>query len=339
MNRDARLWTAPAVVVVAFVAVMLLGLVRPSLHTTMFTIGLYALIALPLGLIYGQGGTISLAQGSFAALGAYTSAILTTRYGLPPALSVIPAILLPAVLAFAIARPILRLPELSLALVTLSLGTVIAVGLQRGGDFTGSYVGLSGAPPLPIVGKNPVLVAIAIWTAVLLVVVMYSHFVRSARGRALNAIRVDRLLAEAMGVNVPLDLATLFAAAAGIAGLAGWFYVHSIGYIAPDSLNAETSANILFMVVLGGRRAVLGPILGAAFFTFANDFLPGAETHGLFFGTILVLILLLSPDGILSPQAMRAMRRLVGRGRATAASPAPASATPAPIPDAKEAAL
>jgi len=56
---------------------------------------------------------------------------------------------------------------------------VIAVGLQRGGDFTGSYVGLSGAPPLPIVGKDPVLVAIALWTAVLLVVVMYSHFERT----------------------------------------------------------------------------------------------------------------------------------------------------------------
>jgi branched-chain amino acid transport system permease protein len=212
-----------------------------------------------------------------------------------------------------IARPILRLPELSLALVTLSLGTVVAVGLQRGGDFTGSYVGLSGAPPLPLVGKDPVAVAIALWTVVLLVVVMYSHFVRSARGRALNAIRVDRLLAESMGVNVPFDLATLFAVAAGIAGLAGWFYVHSIGYIAPDSLNVETSANILFMVVLGGRRAVLGPILGAAFFTFANDFLPGAETHGLFFGTILVLILLLSPDGILSPQALRKLRKLFTR--------------------------
>jgi len=57
MSKDARLWAAPAVVVAAFALVMLLGLVRPSLHTTMFTIGLYALIALPLGLIYGQGGT------------------------------------------------------------------------------------------------------------------------------------------------------------------------------------------------------------------------------------------------------------------------------------------
>lgn len=314
MSKDARLWTAPAVIVVGFCVVMLLGLARPSLHTTMFTIGLYALIALPLGLIYGQGGTISLAQGSFAALGAYTSAILCTRYGLPPALSVIPAVLLPACLAFAIARPILRLPELSLALVTLSLGTVIAVGLQRGGSFTGSFVGLSGAPPLPLVGNDPVWVALALWTVVLVVVIMYSHFVRSARGRALNAIRVDRLLAESMGVNVPFDLSMMFAVAAGIAGLAGWFYVHSLGYIAPDSLNVETSANILFMVVLGGRRAVLGPVLGAAFFTLANDFLPGAETHGLFFGTLLVLILLLSPDGILSPQAMRALRRIFSRG-------------------------
>lgn len=318
--KAAKLWTAPAVVLAVFVLVMLLGILRPSLHTTMFTIGLYALIAVPLGLIYGQGGTISLAQGSFAALGAYASAILTTRYGVPPALSVIPAILLPAIVAFAIARPILRLPELSLALVTLSLGTVIAVGLQRGGEFTGSYVGLSGAPPLPLVGKDPVLVAIALWSVLLLVVILYSHFVHSARGRALNAVRVDRLLAEAMGVNVPLYLATLFAIAAGIAGLAGWFYVHFIGYIAPDSLSVETSAHILFMVVLGGRRSVLGPILGAAFFTFANDFLPGAETHGLFFGTILVLILLASPDGILSPQALRAIRRFFARKRPAAAT-------------------
>lgn len=310
MSKSAKIWIAPVVLLGAFAAVMLLGLVQPSLYTTMFTIGLYALIALPLGLIYGQGGTISLAQGSFAALGAYTSAILTTRYGIAPALSVIPAIVLPACIAFAIARPILRLPELSLALVTLSLGTVIDVGLQRGGNFTGSYVGLSGVPPLPIVGENPVLVAIALWTVVLLVVIMYSHLVYSTRGRTLNAIRVDRLLAEAMGVNVPFDLATLFAVAAGVAGLAGWFYVHTIGYIAPDSLGVAASADILFMVVLGGRRAILGPILGAAFFTFANDFLPGAETHGLFFGTILVLILLLSPDGILSPQAMRTLRKI-----------------------------
>lgn len=316
--KNGGAWTASVVVVLAAIAMMLLGLVRPSMYTTMITIGMYALIALPLGLVYGQGGTISLAQGSFAALGAYTSAILTTRYGLSPVVSWLPAMLLPGIFAFVIARPILRLPELSLALVTLSLGTVVAVGLQRGGDFTGSFVGLSGAPPLPVVGRDPLWAAIGLWLIVTAVVVMYSHFVRSARGRALNAIRVDRTLAESMGIQVATDLSVLFAAAAAIAGLAGWFYVHFLGYIAPDSLGSETSAYILFMVVLGGRRAVLGPILGAAFFTFANDFLPGTQTHGLFFGTILVIILMLSPDGILSPQTRRIVARVLGRRSTTA---------------------
>jgi branched-chain amino acid transport system permease protein len=319
MNR-AKTWGPAAALAVVFAAVMMLGAIRPSLHTTMITIGIYAMIALPLGLIYGQGGTISLAQASFAALGGYATAILTTRYGVSPFVSVVPSMLIPAIVAFAIARPILRLPELSLALVTLAFGTVVAVGLQRGGDFTGSFVGLSGAPPLPWIGKDPVRFAFALWAVVLGIVVCYSHFKHSARGRALNAIRVDRLLAESVGVDVPFDLAVLFAMAAGIAGLGGWFYVHFIGYIAPDSLGTDASAHILFMVVLGGRKAVLGPILGAAFFTFANDFLPGTETQGLFFGIILVLILLLAPDGILSPQIARAVRRL---GRGVRPPPAP----------------
>lgn len=310
--KSKQPWISAAIVVVAFAVAMACGLARPSLYTTMITIGVYALIALPLGLIYGQGGTISLAQGSFAALGAYTSAILTVRYGVSPLVSWMASMLIPAVFAFIIARPILRLPELSLALVTLSLGTVVAVALQRGGDFTGSYVGLSGVPPLPLVGRDPLWAACALWLLIVVAVVLYGHFVGSARGRGLNAIRVDRTLAESMGIGVATELSVLFAVAAAIAGLAGWFYVHFIGYIAPDSLGSETSAYILFMVVLGGRRAVLGPILGAAFFTFANDFLPGTETHGLFFGTLLVLILMLSPDGILSPKARRLAGRLFG---------------------------
>jgi branched-chain amino acid transport system permease protein len=319
--KSARPWSGAAIVVLAFAAAMLLGLVRPSLYTTMITIGIYALIALPLGLIYGQGGTISLAQGSFAALGAYASAILTVRYGASPLVSWVASMLIPAAFAFVIARPILRLPELSLALVTLSLGTVVAVALQRGGDFTGSFVGISGVPPLPLVGRDPLSAAIALWLVITIVVLMYGYFVASARGRGLNAIRVDRTLAEAMGISVARDLSVLFAVAAAIAGFAGWFYVHFIGYIAPDSLGSETSAYILFMVVLGGRRAVLGPILGAAFFTFANDFLPGAETHGLFFGTLLILILMLSPDGILSPQARRLLARVFRARPHTAREP------------------
>ena len=301
---------APAIILAVVIAVLTIsGLFRPSLYSTGITIGIYSLMALPLGLLYGQGGTISLAQGAFAAVGAYTTAILNTRFGLSPWLTLLPSIALPALLAFVIARPILRLPELSLALVTLSLGTVVEVALQRGGDVTGSYVGLSGIAPLPVVQKSPILDNLAIWGIILVVVILYSQFKVSARGRALNAIRVDRLLAEAMGVRVAWDLAALFALVAGVAGLAGWFYAHYIGYVAPDSLSVALSANILFMVVVGGRKAVLGPIVGAAFFTFASDWLPGTETQGLIFGTILIFVLMLSPDGLLSPPVLRRFAR------------------------------
>lgn len=316
-----RHWSlANAGILVVGIALLTLGgQLQSSLYTTSVTIGIYALIALPLGLLYGQGGTISIAQGAFAALGAYTTAICTTRYGLSPLLTIVPAMIVPAVLAFIIARPILRLPELSLALVTLSLGTVVQVALERGGDFTNSYVGISGIPLLPFIGTSVEGAHFLIWTLVLVGVVMYSCFVASARGRALNAVRVDRLLAESMGVNVALDLSILFAGAAAVAGLAGWFYAHFIGYIAPESLNVAVSAHILFMVVVGGRKAVLGPIVGAVIFTFSNDLLPGTQIQGLFFGTLLILVLMFCPDGVLS-LSWRRIAAIFGRQEAKEAA-------------------
>jgi branched-chain amino acid transport system permease protein len=286
--------------VVGVMLVTVLAQARPSLYSTSATVGILALIALPLGLMYGQGGTISIAQGTFAAMGGYTSAILAIHFGWSPLTSVFPAILVPAAFAFAIARPILRLPELSLALATLALNTVFLVGVERGGWLTGEYVGLSGIPRLPGIETSRFWSHVAIWLLVLIAVVLYSTFLGTARGRALNTVRVDRILAESMGVSVAMDLAILFAVTAGVAGLAGWFYVHYVGYVAPDSLGIHVSANALFMVVIGGRKTVLGPVVGAAIFILASDFLPGTETQGIFFGAILVLVLLLFPDGLLS---------------------------------------
>jgi branched-chain amino acid transport system permease protein len=300
LTPTAQKWGPAAILVIAVVLLTLGAQFRPSIYSTSVTIGIYALIALPLGLIYGQGGTISLAQGAFAALGGYCTAILSTRYGLSPFATLVPSVLFPALVAFLVARPILRLPELSLALVTLSFGTIVEILLERGGDFTGGYVGLSGVPPLPLAGSQPFAAHLGIWAIVLLAVILYSRFRTTSRGRALRAIRVDRLLAEGMGVNVAFDLSVLFALSAGVAGLAGWYYSHFIGFIAPDSLNVALSANVLFMVVVGGRKLVLGPVLGAAVFVWASDLLPGTEMQGMLFGFMLVVILMFCPDGLLS---------------------------------------
>jgi branched-chain amino acid transport system permease protein len=297
------------ILVVAIACVSLLAEFRSSIYSTSTTVGIFALLALPLGLLYGQGGTVSLAQGAFAAIGAYTTAIATTRYSLSPMLSLTPAVVFPALVAFVIAKPILRLPELSLALVTLSIGTVVEVALQRGGDFTGSFNGINGIPTLPFIGTSRIRSHFVIWTVVVLLVIAYVNFMASLRGRALNAVRTDHLLAESMGVNVALDLSLLFAITAGVAGLGGWFYAHTLGYVAPDSLSIAVSANVLFMVVLGGRKSVLGPIIGVVIFTLASDFLPGTESQGIFFGGILILVLLFSPDGLMTLVPRRLQRR------------------------------
>ena len=316
MTPSLRKWGGTVgVLLLAFAAATVFGQFRGSVYTTSTAIGINVLLALPLGLLYGQGGTVSLAQGAFAAIGGYTSAILSTRYGLPPLLSLAPAVLVPAVIAFVIAKPILRLPELSLALVTLSIGTIVEVALQRGGKFTGSFIGINGIPTLPLIGNSRIGAHIAVWSIVVLLVICYVNFMSSMRGRALNAIRTDHLLAKAMGVNVAFDLALLFAITAGVAGLGGWFYAHTIGYLAPDSLSIALSANVLFMVVVGGRKSVLGPIAGAIFFTLASDLLPGAESQGMFFGALLILVLMFSPDGLLSlvPYALSKRKRPVSR--------------------------
>ncbi|WP_398464839.1 branched-chain amino acid ABC transporter permease [Tardiphaga sp.] len=309
MNDSFKWFGSVGVLILAIAGVSLLAEFRSSIYSTSTTVGIFALLALPLGLLYGQGGTVSLAQGAFAAIGAYTTAIITTRYSLSPMMSLLPAVVLPALVAFIIAKPILRLPELSLALVTLSIGTVVEVALQRGGDFTGSFNGINGIPTLPFVGTSRIRAHFVIWTVVLLLVIAYVNFMSSLRGRALNAVRTDHLLAEAMGVNVALDLSLLFAITAGVAGLGGWFYAHTLGYVAPDSLSIAVSANVLFMVVLGGRKSVLGPIIGAAIFTLASDFLPGTESQGIFFGGILILVLLFSPDGLMTLVPRRWQRR------------------------------
>jgi branched-chain amino acid transport system permease protein len=283
MNGSFKWFGSVGVLIVAIACVSLLAEFRSSVYSTSTTVGIFALLALPLGLLYGQGGTVSLAQGAFAALGAYTTAIITTR-----------------------------LPELSLALVTLSIGTVVEVALQRGGDFTGSFNGVNGIPTLPFVGNSRIRAHFVVWTVVVLLVIAYVNFMSSLRGRALNAVRTDHLLAEAMGVNVALDLSLLFAITAGVAGLGGWFYAHTLGYVAPDSLSIAVSANVLFMVVLGGRKSVLGPIIGAVIFTLASDFLPGTESQGIFFGGILILVLLFSPDGLMTLVPKRWSRRRSG---------------------------
>lgn len=311
VDRAARLRHLPSaalLVVVAVVAIPASG--DSALLATAIVVGIYAAVAVPLGLLFGHGGVLSLAQGSFAAIGGYTAAILSVRTELSPYLTVFLAAAAAILVSALIARPILGLSPLALVIATLALGRIVSEVTANATDLTGGRVGLTGIAPLPGIGFG-LGAYLAIWGLVVVLVFGITNFVSGSRGRSLNAVRHDPILARSVGVAVSRELTAVFVFAAGIAGVAGWFYVHYVSFIAPESLSFTFSTAVLLMVVVGGRRSVLGPVIGAVFYVAARDYLPGGDQlEDVIFGLLLAAVLVCLPGGLASlPGRLRARRR------------------------------
>ena len=281
-------------------------------------LGIYSLLALSVGLSYGQAGVLTMSQGAFASLGAYAAAISTTKFGVPPFVDILPAIAVPALVAFAVARLVTRLSPLATALLTLSIGSVIAIAIRSAEGITGGYMGLAGIPGLgPI--STPAAYAWLAWAMVAATVLFYENLVHSAYGRALNVLRHDHARAMADGVDPPSLISAAFAISAAIAGAAGWLYAHYISFISPESLDTHLSITALLMAVIGGAEFVLGPILGTLVLDSLTRLLPAAELQGCYYGAVLIAILLLARRGLLG-LAQTAIARLRATGNAASES-------------------
>jgi len=296
---------------------------NPAAIDTSVTIATFTIIAISLALSYGLGGMLSFAQATFAAIGAYATAILTTKLGVSPLIGLPVAILVPMILAYLLSRLIVRLSPLALGLATLALSQLIELLLDEGGHFTGGYVGISSIAEL-IPASNWLWLHLLGWGIVAVVLLAAVRLRNSNTGRAIKAVSIDDTLAQGVGIRPVKELTMLFTVSGGIAGLAGWFYAHSRTYLAPTSLSLELSFMVAIAVIVGGRRTLLGPVLGTAMIVILRDVLPGAETHGMFYGAALVVTLLLFPDGILGTDWKAISRRLGGRNAASRVVEAPA---------------
>lgn len=289
----------------------------PVWTDTWVILGVYTLIALSTGISYGQAGILSMSQGAFAAIGGYLAAICGLRFKLPPGIDLILAMLLPALLAYGLARIVTRLSPLATALATLALGTVVEIVLRNWDAVTGGYIGLAGIPSIgPI--DTPVEYCALAWVMIVVTVLLYENLVRSPYGRALNVIRHNRLRADADGVDVPQLLSAAFAFSAAVAGSAGWLYAHYISFISPSSLDTHMSISALLMAVIGGAGYILGPLVGTVFFDILVRLLPAQELQGLFYGGALILILLVAREGVLGLAAR--VLRTIRSARTPAAS-------------------
>lgn len=242
-------------------------------------IGMNSLVVVGLVLLTGYAGLASLGQAAFMGTGAYTAAIVASRFGVDPWLSLLVGILLSVGVAWLIGLVTLRLKGHFLALATLAWGVVITGVLRNWLPVTGGSTGLGGAtghrfPPLSLFGfelRGDRVYFVLVWGAVLLVLWGTHNLMRSRVGRAIQSLRTGSVAAASFGVNVQALKMTTFLLAAGFAGLAGGLYAFRERYVVPSIASLEASIDMLIMAVVGGLTSIWGAVVGAGVFVLLKE--------------------------------------------------------------------
>ena len=303
------------VIVTAVLSLLFLGLpfiIKSNYLLSVFiVIGIYTLVVEGLGLLMGYAGQVSFGQAAFFGIGGYAVAILTTRYHWDTVVALAAAAIIPSVVAFIIGRPTLKLRELYLALATLAFGLLVHIVFNEGRELTGGPSGLTGIPYLSVgefLFNRDIKFYYLVWAFVLLVFLAVRNLDRSRIGRAMRAIRDSELAAEANGINSALLKLQAFVFSAFLAGLAGGLYAYYITFISPSPFGFNMSVQFVLMAVVGGLGTVWGPVLGVGLVVALGEvlrwFIPvimphaGGEYQIVFFGVILVLVMIFKPEGL-----------------------------------------
>ncbi len=284
--------------------VLLLPLVvkNPYYLNVLAFVGLYTLVAVGLTLFIGYAGQISLGHGAFYASGAYVSAILSTRFGLTPWISLPIAVIFTALWAWALGRPILRLRGHYLVMATLGINLVVYLLLVELEDLTGGLSGLPGIPPFCL-GDFCLVTDRAcyyfIWLVALLVVAGALRLEVSRAGRELKAIRASEAAAEALGLSVSRYKVATFVLSAALTALAGGLYAHYLSFISPRTFDIFYSIEVVTMVLVGGMGNIWGAVLGAAFLTPLPQLLDTFQEYkDVVYGLLLMFFLVFEPEGL-----------------------------------------
>jgi branched-chain amino acid transport system permease protein len=272
-------------------------------------IGLSALVAMGLVLLTGVGGLTSFGQAAFCGFGAYTTAVLTTTYGLSPWLTLPLSLIVSGIFAVALGLITVRLSGHYLPLGTIAWGLGLFYLFSKL-EFLGRNDGISAIPPLAILSLkmiSPDAIYFAIWAAVILCAVVTMNLLDSRTGRAIRALRRGHVAAEAFGIQPPRTKLLVFIYAAVLAGLSGWLYAHFQRAVNPTPFGAQAGIEYLFVAVVGGAGYVWGGVLGAAIVVVLKevlqDYLPylfhgEGQLETIVFGMLLVALLQLAPNGV-----------------------------------------
>ena len=274
-------------------------------------------------------GQVSLGQAGFMAVGAYMSAILTQKFGVPFAAALVAGGIVSGIIGFLVGFPALRIKGIYLLLLTLGFGEIMSV-IALSWDYVG------GAQGFRQITYNPRTLDYVAGLIVVLIL-FFRRLERSSLGRAMDSIHQDETAAEVMGIDVVRTKLFAFALGAMIAGLAGGLYAHQATFMDSSTFTIMVAVEILIFVVVGGSSTYWGPLLGAGFLSLLPEFLrtlrewlellpvgmtnfyPANRVYDflhvfldfenakrlIVYGIILIIMMIVRPDGILTRDGLR----------------------------------
>ncbi len=270
--------------------------------------GIYVILVSSLNLMIGYVGEISLGHPAYLGLGAYTSAILFLKLGVPFWLGLPAAGMVAGIFGAFIGYLSLRTRGPYFVILTLAFSEILRLIFNNWISFTNGPMGLKNIQQ-PIIKLGSLVhfqfsskqayyyLILALVTIVIYICYRYVH---SRFGRACIAIRENEPLASSVGIWAAQWGTVTFALSAFLAGLAGSFYAHYILFVSPELFGFHYMANMLLMLIIGGKGTLAGPVLGAVLFTIAPEFLRVAEIYRLpIFGLLLVLAVIFLPKGMI----------------------------------------
>lgn len=308
---DLKALAACVVIYAAVQGLIFGGIIDSFWELNVILICINIILAVSLNLINGYTGQFSIGHAGFMAVGAYTSAIITVKLGLPFELGLVVATVCAGILGILIGLPTLRLDGDYLAIATLGLGEIIRICILNI-DYVGGASGLMGIPRMTNFTYT-------FWIMIG-IIFFIKNFKNSAHGRCCLAIRENEIAADTMGINTTKYKVMAFALGASFAGTAGALFSHYFFLAHPASFTFMRSFDILTMVVLGGLGSMTGAITGATLLTFISAFLSDyPEWRMIIYSITMIVLMLRRPQGLFGNEELsQKMFRIGGKhdGRA-----------------------
>ena len=267
-------------------------------------IGINIVLAVSLNLIIGFGGQFSLGHAGFMAIGAYATAIITSKspsFG-SFVLSMIVGMVLSGIIALVVGIPTLRLKGDYLAIATLGVSEIIRILIINFSDLTNGPSGIFGLTQY----SNWQI----IFVVMVLTIVFISNYMNSSYGRWTLSVREDEIAAEAMGVNTTRFKVLAFVIGGVFASVGGSLYASYQQSVFPSDFTFMKSIDILIIVVFGGIGSTTGAIVSAVVLGFINMYLQElGSLRMIFYALAIILIMIFKPSGLLGSKEL-SMKKL-----------------------------